>query len=138
MNRRIVLSIGMLLVFLVNLFLMSISAGEEAPAVQDPLPEYKEVTTDYEGSTIGFIYSDEMLKGDARQLSTDLAKASIVLAAAAYNRKGDNSARRIHDVEKDMGFTPITGLEDNYGKKGSLSDMHFVAFSIAKKDINKK
>ena len=90
MKKKDAFLLGLLMIFAANLALLGVSAGEEISAGEEPLPEYKEITTDYEGSTIGFIYSDEMLTGDARELSTDLAKASIALAAAAY---GDSSDR---------------------------------------------
>ena len=54
------------------------AAGLEVESeIFDP---YKEVSC----SDSGFIYSDEMLLKDARELSTDLAKASAVLEEDAY------------------------------------------------------
>lgn len=80
---------------------------------------YLEIT----GCGSGFIYSDEMLQKNQYQLSTDLAKASMVLSRGAYSSE---AATMLHA----MGYEASSY---NYGGEELSDDL--VAFTIGYRDI---
>jgi len=89
---------------------------------------YVKASVDGYGS---FYYRDAMLLRDSRSLSTDLVKASAVIAAAAYN------AGKVRDVLEDMGFSSFDD-KGSYALVDSmpLTNCDYVAFHIAKKIVN--
>ncbi len=80
---------------------------------------YLEIT----GCGSGFIYSDEMLQKNQYQLSTDLAKASMVLSRGAYSSEAATMLRA-------MGYE---ASPYNYGGEALSDDL--VAFTIGYRDI---
>ena len=75
-----------------------------------------------------FIYYDEMLLTDAGMLSTDIAKASVALASAAYNQDAIDYALR------EMGFSKVF---DNYGSVNRIvmGDYNVAAYTVSRKRI---
>ena len=83
------------------LILNGSSLGEAV--VESPFSEHewKQISCTYgDGSYCGdFMYSDELLFGDANQLSPDLAKASAALAGAAYSQQNATKALKEMGIE---------------------------------------
>ena len=77
-----------------------------------------------------FMYNDGMLFDDARSLSTDIAKASIILADRAYAGKDE-----IGTMLKSMGYKCLDNGE-TYDKKTNIYDNDTVAFRIAYKKVS--
>ena len=73
-----------------------------------------------------FVYSDEMLMGNATKFSSDLAKASVALASAAYQ------ASVHYTLVNEMGYS-LVGGEDTYTEERTILDNDHVAYSIAQK-----
>ena len=99
------------------------------PAAAEDGGGYVSLTSDWANS--GFVYSDEMLMADARALSPDLAKVSVVLASAAYKKSAVNA------LLDGMGFTQ----RSDYDSYATIADMGVpdydkVAFTIATKEYN--
>jgi len=80
--------------------------------------------------TTGFIYNDDMLLRDAGEFSTDMTKASVALAMAAYNRPYAHKALQNMDFE-------IVGGEDAYdiASDMSIDDCDYVAYTIGRRYI---
>ena len=77
-----------------------------------------------------FLYNDNMLLQDARELSTDIAKASVGLAVAAYNAKKTNN---ITDALSEMEYSSI--IQEGYGRTETINDNDYVAYTIATREI---
>lgn len=77
-----------------------------------------------------FNYSDRYFDQESTILNTQISKASIALASAAY---GQNLSK---SILKQMGFSDIK--QYNYEKKATPANCDFVAYSIANKTINTK
>ena len=76
-----------------------------------------------------FMYNDGMLFDDARSLSTDIAKASIILADTAYDGKG-----AISTMLKSMGYKCLDN-SFSYGRTVDIYSNDVVAYTIAYKDV---
>ena len=118
------------------------SRGQEADT---DISVISSITCNYKSGTANtsrttkFNYSDSMLFEDANVLSSDIALASVALAAAAYDEnfiekvivgdKGENDG---------MGFDIIESY--NYGAETNINNNDSVAFSVARKklDINEE
>ena len=76
-----------IVVFLVFtlMFTSGLSQAENEDNGFISIADSKTVTYSY----TGFTYNDEMLMVDANALSTDIAKASVALATAAYDSNGN-------------------------------------------------
>ena len=105
----------------------AIAAAAVESEEYDP-QEYISVTGNYRaGEETQFFYSDSMLLKDARTLSTDLAKASVVLACAAYE------TGYIDSILKAMKYNPTYY---QYGTpKRTIENNDLVAFTIGTKAI---
>ena len=77
-----------------------------------------------------FMYNDGMLFDDARSLSTDIAKASIILADRAY-AGGD----AINAMLEGMGYE-CRRNDKVYGRETSIEFNDVVAFTIAYKNVS--
>lgn len=78
-----------------------------------------------------FTYNDSMLLGNANELSGDLAKVSVVLAASAYEEAAIKGCLQ----SEEMGFTVSPDRVYNYDRTSTYDDNDFVAFMIAHKSI---
>ena len=76
-----------------------------------------------------FMYNDGMLFDDARSLSTDIAKASIILADRAYAGKDE-----IGTMLKSMGYECLDN-SFSYGRTVDIYSNDVVAYTIAYKDV---
>ena len=76
-----------------------------------------------------FMYNDGMLFDDARSLSTDIAKASIILADTAYDGKS-----AISTMLKNMGYECLDN-SFSYGRTVDIYSNDVVAYTIAYKDV---
>ena len=92
--------------------------------VGDP---YQYIRCDVSGAG-SFLYRDAMLFGDAHDFSTDLAKASVVLAQSAYDKYQIYSAL----LQIDVTFQDPIGY-DRLPSQYSLGDCHYVAYTLAYK-----
>ena len=103
------------------LFLILLFCGLFAcvSAVGETAFEYMEIT----GCGSGFVYSDEMLFADVKDLSTDLAKASAVLSEGAYSTEASTMLFQ-------MGYTVN---RYNYGDRELTDD--YVAFTAGYRDV---
>ena len=77
-----------------------------------------------DGNT-GFVYSDEMLLGNSSVFSTDLVKASVVLADAGYDTKAVRMLRQ-------MGYQNVVMLNDS---QRTIDDNDKVAYTVGYKDV---
>lgn len=115
-----------------------------ADAVQDmgqsAEPEGKFKTIEACGS--GFVYYDDMLLSDAKILNTDVAKASIILAEAAYDSNGDPEDKPATDLLEsilvnEMGFEDFQdyGSYDMINNNINVRYNDFVGFAVARKEV---
>lgn len=88
---------------------------------------YRTISCEYSKKQTGFTYSDEIFLRNSEELSTDMAKISVALAACAYEEYN------IENVLEEMGFKEKTMY--NYGRSATLEDNDYVAFCIASKVI---
>ena len=83
-----------------------------------------------------FLYSDEMLLGDAREFSSDLAKVSVALAEAAYRKNGIKDLEKlgyaVDQTSYDASYSRVTKKPNDGGM--TLYDNDYVAYSIWRKD----
>ncbi|MBR7189356.1 MAG: leucine-rich repeat protein, partial [Clostridia bacterium] len=83
-----------------------------------------------------FLYSDEMLLGDAREFSSDLAKISVALAEAAYRKDGIKDLEKlgyaVDQTSYDASYSRVTKKPNDGGM--TLYDNDYVAYSIWRKD----
>ena len=77
------------------------------------------------------MYNHGMLFDDARQMSSDLAKASVIIADAAYKYGGNNS---ITKLVEEMGYTPLDN-RSSYERETSIYFNDVVAFTVAYCDV---
>lgn len=92
---------------------------------------YSTIHCEYEGKQTGFTYSNEMFLKNSEELSTDMAKMSVILSACAYHSDS------ISDVLSAMGFMERS-LYNYYDRTATLEDNDYVAFAIASKNIKYK
>ena len=76
-------------------------------------------------ATTGFLYNDDMLLVNANALSTDIAKASVVMSTAAYDGNGET----IRTMLNDMGFY-CSNDDWTYSQARSITDNDRVAYII--------
>ena len=88
---------------------------------------YSSVNASCDTYSTQFLYSDNMLLQDARTLSTDLAKASVGLAVAAYKMNSVTSAFSA------MGYPSVN--PEGYGRTETIYDNDYVAYTIATKEV---
>ena len=81
------------------------------------------------GGQMPFMYNHGMLFDDARQLSTDLSKASVIIADTAY--KGKDA---IATLMKNIGYTPLDNSA-SYDRTTSIYFNDVVAFTVAYCDV---
>ena len=130
-RRTPVLLVCLLLSFAFSLQVVSGSSV----SVENADPEYLATDVGFSTSTEGksfssqFYYNDEMMLSDATVLSTDLAKVSVGLAAAAY--KEDVIKSCLSSMEYDL----VGGKPFNYDRTPSYEDCDFVGYSIGHKSI---
>ncbi|MDO4549178.1 MAG: leucine-rich repeat protein, partial [Clostridia bacterium] len=100
---------------------------------------YQEISYSYKDGAFGkslasgFVYSDSMLLEDANELSTDVAKASVALAMAAYSSSEINSI--LANNEK-MGYSEVgNSRSSSYNRNININDCDHVAYSIYRKVI---
>ena len=118
--------LGLICVLLFALFL---AGGETVFADDSAIDDYKSITYSYPDSSSGFLYKDDMFLTNAEELSTDIAKMSVGLAAAAYKQDSINSL-----LKDSMKFEVLK--QENYkGRAYTYEDNDFAAYSIAKKEI---
>ena len=80
--------LGLICIMLIALFL---AGGETVFADDSAIDDYTSITYSYPDSSSGFLYKDDMFLTNTKELSTDMAKISVGLAAAAYQQSSINS-----------------------------------------------
>ena len=123
----------LLSILLAAVMVLSAEVVDRAWAVEDRLPaddpcdgfEWLNIST----GQMPFMYNHGMLFDDARQMSTDLAKASVIIADTAY--KGKDA---IATLMKNMGYTPLDN-STSYERETSIYFNDVVAFTVAYCDV---
>ena len=112
---------GIVLIFLWVMLLIYAAGAEEIT----PEYPYKEI----EGTgniRSGFVYSDRMLLGDSSTFSSDLVKASAVLADAAYSSAASTMLEEMGYKDIQYKVTPTLTLQDN----------DYAGFTVGYKDVD--
>ena len=76
---------------------------------------------------LSFTYSDRFFAGTSSSFSDQIALTSISLATAAYSKGVSN------DLLRQLGFSDIK--QENYEREATPADCDYVAYTIAKKEI---
>ncbi|MBR1509001.1 MAG: leucine-rich repeat protein, partial [Eubacterium sp.] len=138
MKRKSVLSVICILLIIIIICFSSLNNVEAGSYVSSALVWYSidgEKNKNGEKFSSYFHYSDDMLFGDANELSEDLAKVSIDLASAAYGSNNNN----ISSCLGQMGYDVLTDSSvDNYSRVDTYEDNDFVAFTVGHKYYNGK
>ena len=79
-----------------------------------------------------FDYNDGLFLKDSTEFSPDIAKASVVLACAAYNSSMINTIFS----KNNLNMSYVGNGKYNYSRTGSINDMDYVAYSFGRKVIN--
>jgi len=82
--------------------------------------------------TNAFLYSDTMLYGNAGKLSGDIAKMSVALSMAAYDRDEVE-----YILKEKMGYT-IQDDGSSYNREMTVFDCDHVAYTIASKKVGER
>lgn len=90
---------------------------------------YSTIHCEYEGKQTGFTYSNEMFLKNSEELSTDMAKMSVILSACAYDPNNIDNALSLMEFERTL---------YNYDRVSTIEDNDYVAFTIASKNIKYK
>ena len=116
------LAVALLFVF------FSISSAEEA-FDEESKPEYIEITA----AKSGFFYSDEMLMENSNTLSTDITKASVVLASAVYQKDEIKKVLSNGPDKNGMGYKVVL-CDSTYDYVDGITFYNYnrVAYVIAK------
>ncbi|MBO4289268.1 MAG: leucine-rich repeat protein [Lachnospiraceae bacterium] len=145
------LSRWLVIVLAVCMGLLSVSSAKAEGSVYDDYPvdsfnytevEYSYTCSDGESRTFYTMYNDGMLFADSYDLSPDVAKLTVGMAAAAYSKN------RIVSMLRSMGYKPINtapadpedlGADEdflyNYDRTATFSDSDFVGYSIGRKQV---
>ena len=128
--------------FLLSLYFACITPAESTSS-EDPADNYS--YADIVSGKMGFLYRDDMLLQSGLDFSSDLAKASVVLAAKAYDQSalwdilsssdkytGEDTAHT--DMHMGMGYT-ILDDRGSYSAPRTLTDNDKVAYTIATKRV---
>ena len=119
------LAVALLFVF------FSISSAEEA-FDEESKPECIEITA----AKSGFFYSDEMLMENSNTLSTDITKASVVLASAVYQKDEIKKVLSNGPDKNGMGYKVVL-CDSTYDYVDGITFYNYnrVAYVIARKEI---
>ena len=129
MKERFWISFVFALAVILTLVSTALSASAESNLPVDPCDsfEWLNIST----GQMPFMYNHGMLFDDARQMSSDLAKASVIIADAAYKYGGNNS---ITKLVEEMGYTPLDN-SSSYERETSIYFNDVVAFTVAYCDV---
>ena len=129
MKERFWISFVFALAVILTLVSTALPASAESNLPVDPCDsfEWLNIST----GQMPFMYNHGMLFDDARQMSSDLAKASVIIADAAYKYGGNNS---ITKLVEEMGYTPLDN-SSSYERETSIYFNDVVAFSVAYCDV---
>lgn len=129
MKERFWISFVFALAVILTLVSTALPASAESNLPVDPCDsfEWLNIST----GQMPFMYNHGMLFDDARQMSSDLAKASVIIADAAYKYGGNNS---ITKLVEEMGYTPLDN-SSSYERETSIYFNDVVAFTVAYCDV---
>ena len=129
MKERFWISFVFALAVILTLVSTALPASAESNPPVDPCDsfEWLNIST----GQMPFMYNHGMLFDDARQMSSDLAKASVIIADAAYKYGGNNS---ITKLVEEMGYTPLDN-SSSYERETSIYFNDVVAFTVAYCDV---
>lgn len=129
MKKRFWISFVFALAVVLTLVSTALPASAESKLSVDPCDsfEWLNIST----GQMPFMYNHGMLFDDARQMSADLAKASVIIADAAYKYGGNNS---ITKLVEEMGYTPLDN-SSSYERETSIYFNDVVAFTVAYCDV---
>lgn len=129
MKERVWISFVFALAVILTLVSTALPASAESNLPVDPCDsfEWLNIST----GQMPFMYNHGMLFDDARQMSSDLAKASVIIADAAYKYGGNNS---ITKLVEEMGYTPLDN-SSSYERETSIYFNDVVAFTVAYCDV---
>ena len=103
----------------------------------DPCDSFEWKRVKPKAHNVPFMYNDGMLFDNARALSTDLAKASIIVADVAYQGVDSTSTsekQQITVLLESMGYTCLDNSE-SYGRTTDIYNNDTVAFTIGFKEV---
>ena len=127
MKKRFWISFVFALAVILTLVSTALPASAESKLPVDPCDgfEWLNIST----GQMPFMYNHGMLFDNARQMSTDLAKASVIIADTAY--KGKDA---IATLMKNMGYMPLDN-STSYERETSIYFNDVVAFTVAYCDV---